>query len=379
MVEFLGISHLFELSRAEAIAGLLTPLLVFGALFLLQVVLPGKRFSGYVHDPATGKPRTYRLNGLLVFAVALVVWALELTGMPRNWFYRSLVYAALGSTVLSGIVTLVAVFGKRQGRVKNPLLALWNGRDLELSFFKGHFDVKMYLYVAGGTMVALNALSGAVYHHELFGGDANPGVFLYAILMTVFIVDYFVFERVHLFTYDLIYEKLGFKLIWGCLGVYGWLYVLPLWGMAVHPTPGFPSLWTSVWLIGSVALFIVGWSIARGANMQKYYFKRWPERRFLGILEPDHIEAGERKILCSGYWGVARHFNYLGEWLLALAAAVAFGYFTNPWAWIYVVFIVLLLIFRQRLDDKYCVAKYGVDRWAEYRNRVKYRIIPGVY
>ncbi|MCE2494442.1 MAG: hypothetical protein J4F40_17900 [Alphaproteobacteria bacterium] len=59
--------------------------------------------------------------------------------------------------------------------------------------------------------------------------------------------------------------------------------------------------------------------------------------------------------------------------------ALVFGYFTNLWAWTYFVFIVTLFIVRQRYDDKFCAEKYGSDKWAEYRSRVKYRISPGVY
>ena len=99
----------------------------------------------------------------------------------------------------------------------------------------------------------------------------------------------------------------------------------------------------------------------------------------LGLIEPEYIEAGDRKILCSGLWGVARHFNYLGEGFFSLSIALVFGYFTNLWAWTYFIFIVGLFISRQRLDDKFCEEKYGSEKWAEYQARVKYRIIPGVY
>ena len=98
-----------------------------------------------------------------------------------------------------------------------------------------------------------------------------------------------------------------------CFVVYGWLFILPLWGMAAYPAPGFSPSWTKVWLIGTAALFLFGWGISRGANMQKYTFKRWPDRRFLGFMEPEYIEAGDRKILCSGLWGVARHFKLPGR------------------------------------------------------------------
>ena len=309
----------------------------------------------------------------------MIVWALELTGLPRDWFFRSSIYAVAGGTVFATLFTIIAVFSQAPGKVKNPLLALWFGRARELSFLNERIDVKMYMYVVGGTMLSLNALSGAAYHYQLFGEDSNPGVFLYAAFFTFYILDYFIFERVQLYTYDLIHEDLGFKLFWGCLVVYGWLFILPLWGMAVYPDPGFSPAWKNFWLIGTAALFLSGWAISRGANMQKYTFKRWPERKFLGLIEPEYIQAGDRKILCSGLWGVARHFNYMGEGFLALSIALVFGYFTNPWAWTYFVFIVSMFTSRQRDDDRHCAEKYGAEKWAEYQARVKYRIFPGVY
>ena len=54
-------------------------------------------------------------------------------------------------------------------------------------------------------------------------------------------LDHFIFKHVQLYTYDLIHENLGFKLFWGGLVVYGWLFILPLWGMAAHPPPRFSA------------------------------------------------------------------------------------------------------------------------------------------
>ncbi len=379
MIEWLGIGHLFELSRTEASAGFFTPLVICVVFFAAQMLLPGRRVPGYVIDPGTGEPRSYRLNGLLVFVIAQIVWALELTGMPHDWFYRASIPAAAGGTVLATVLAVLAVFSQPPREGQGALRALWDGRALELSFLDGRFDVKMYLYVVGGTMLSLNALSGAAYHHGLFGDASNPGVFLFAGFLTFYVLDYFIFERVQLYTYDVIHEHLGFKLIWGGLIVYGWLYILPLWGLAVLPDPGFSQPWKLVWLIGAPALFLAGWCITRGANMQKYTFKRWPERKFLGLIEPKYIEAGDRKILCSGFWGAARHFNYLGEGSFGLAIALVFGHFANLWAWTYLIFIVGLFIGRQRFDERYCVEKYGAEKWAEYRARVRWRIVPGIY
>ena len=110
MIEFLGISHLFELRGMQAVAGFLTPLAVFFVVFVAQVILPARRVPGYVIDEKTGQPRNYRLNGLLVYLIAVAVWATEITGMPRDWFYRSSLYAVAGGTVMSLIFAMLAVF-----------------------------------------------------------------------------------------------------------------------------------------------------------------------------------------------------------------------------------------------------------------------------
>jgi delta14-sterol reductase len=69
----------------------------------------------------------------------------------------------------------------------------------------------------------------------------------------------------------------------------------------------------------------------------------------------------------------------MGEGFLSLSIALVFGYFAIPWAWTYFAFVVTFFTFRQIGDDKLCAEKYGAEKWAEYRARVKYRIFPGVY
>ena len=117
MIDWLGIGHLFELSRTEATLGFFTPLAIFAVFFLAQLILPGRWVPGYVINPETGAPRKYRLNGILIFVVALVVWAFELTGMPRDWCYRSSIYAVAGGTVFTTTFTFLGVFSQPPGKV----------------------------------------------------------------------------------------------------------------------------------------------------------------------------------------------------------------------------------------------------------------------
>ena len=106
---------------------------------------------------------------------------------------------------------------------------------------------------------------------------------------------------------------------------------------------------------------------------------RWAERTCRVGVEPKYIEAGDRKILYSGMWCAARHFNYLGEGFISLSMALGFGHFNVVWAWLYFAFALTMFTTRQRDDDRHCAEKYGAEKWAEYKSRVKYRIFPGVY
>ena len=52
-----------------------------------------------------------------------------------------------------------------------------------------------------------------------------------------FVADYFCFERVQLFTFDIIEERVRLKLIVGCLALYPVLYPVALWGTAGLASP----------------------------------------------------------------------------------------------------------------------------------------------
>ena len=65
-------------------------------------------------------------------------------------------------------------------------------------------------------------------------------------------------------------------------------------------------------------LFFAGWVLTRGANLQKFVYKRRSEHPSRGDLDatwlglPMRVVPGTR-LLCSGFWGLARHVNYCGE------------------------------------------------------------------
>ncbi|MDB4965626.1 MAG: ergosterol biosynthesis protein [Myxococcales bacterium] len=354
--------------------GLLLPLLVYAFVLVLHLVIPARWVDGYVTDPATGRPLRYRLNGLRVFVVTIALYALgaERGLIPWDLFWVHRWAMAAGACALGLLFTLAIVLPARPrgglgsdlylGRLDNPQ---WGG---------GRIDAKMFLYLVGAVMLELNVLSFAAHHALRHPDDVSPGVLLYVVMFTFFLAEYLNFEEVHLYTYDFFAERVGFKLGWGCLVFYPFFYCVGLWAVAERPNPHTPKPLLALALV----LFFGGWLLARGANLQKYFFKTAPERSFLGILQPVTVAGGGKQLLCSGFWRLSRHINYLGEISMAVGLTLALGWPLSPAPWLYPLYYLVLLVPRQHFDDQRCAAKYGA-LWQEYCRRVPYRIVPWIY
>ena len=358
----------------EKILGFLTPVLIFMIIFILNLILPGRWVTGYVSKENSAEKLRYHLNGIYVFVVAVLTWFLLgfLNIVPFEWLYNTRWYG-LGGAFISGLIfSFVVVLAYPPVR-KSFLADLFFGRIENLQFRNGLADAKMWLYLTGAILLELNALSFTAHHWMLYGEQASTGIFLSAALLTWFIIDYFIFEEVHLYTYDLFAERVGFKLGWGCLVFYPYFYPVFLWSTVDLPDPHTP-FWL---LLIYVVIFFAGWILSRGANLQKYYFKRNPDRAFLGIM-PETITDGKNVLLVNGFWGISRHINYSGEILMASGIILCTGYPFMIWPWLYPLYYVLLLFTRQRDDNKRCTLKYGA-LWKTYVKRVPYRIIPFIY
>ncbi len=356
-------------------AGFFAPWIIYAVILILHLLLPARGVEGYVIDPATGRPLRYRLNGFLVLVVLILLWVIlgRSGALAWDWLYTHRWSGLIGSAVL-GVLFSIALVVPAPRTQRSLIADLYFGR-LENPQSLGHrVDVKMFLYLIGAAMLALNLLSFTAHHILAFGSGASPGVGLYCALFFWFVVDYLVFERVHLYTYDIFSERVGFKLGWGCFTFYPYFYAVGLWAVADEPDPG-----TQSWLLVLYAIiFFAGWGLARGANMQKYTFKRQPERVFLGFMKPRVLSDGKNSLLAGGFWGVSRHVNYLGEILMAVGLTLVLGYPAVWVVWLYPLYYVALLLPRERADERRCAAKYG-DLWTEYERRVPRRIIPWIY
>jgi delta14-sterol reductase len=353
--------------------GLITPLVAYAVITVLHIAIPAKRTSGYVKDEVTGRVHNYRINGRYVLGASVILWFLlgYFNIVPYVWLYETRWLGLIGACII-GLAYSLFVVVRVPPNGTSFLADLWFGRSKDVRFRDGFIDAKVWLYLVGAVMLQLNVLSFAAFHLANVK-PINFGFLLGCAMLTWFCVEYLIFERVHLWTYDFIAERVGFKLGFGCLAFYPYFYTVALWFTAALPNPGLPAGLTILFGV----LFLCGWVLTRGSNMQKYYFKTSPGRKFLWIT-PDALTDGNNRLLVNGFWGASRHINYLGEIIQAVAIALASGYFGIWMVWLYPIYYVALFLGRQADDDKVCREKYG-ELWDEYTTRVKYRIVPRLY
>jgi delta14-sterol reductase len=352
---------------------LLTPLVAYLVITLLHIIIPVKRIKGYVKNEVTGKLMNYRANGKFVLWTSILIWFLlgYFNIVPYVWLYETRWLGLIGASVIGLAYSFYIVF-KYPTTGRSFFADFWFGRVKDSQLKDGLIDAKMWLYLIGAVMLQLNVLSYAAYH-IMNVENINYGFLLGCAMLAWFCFDYLIFEKIHLWTYDFIAERVGFKLGFGCLTFYPYFYSVSLWFTAHLPNPGHPA-WLTVL---SGALFLCGWVLTRGANMQKYFFKITPGRKFLWI-KPEVISDGKLSLLANGFWGSSRHINYLGEILQAIAVALVLGYPGIWMVWLYPAYYIGLMLTRQADDDKVCKAKYG-ELWDQYTKKVKYKIIPFIY
>ena len=82
------------------------------------------------------------------------------------------------------------------------------------------------------------------------------------------------------------------------------------------------------------------------------------------------------RLMISGWWGVARHINYTGDWIMGLAWCLPCG-FTCIVPYFYAAYFAGLLVHRNSRDEAACREKYGED-WDRYCALVPYAFVPGL-
>lgn len=287
------------------------------------------------------------------------------------------------------------------GHSGNMLYDWFIGRELNprvtLPLF-GEIDIKEFMELRPGLLGWVLIDFAFAAHQYKIHGYVSDSMFLITAFQTMYVFDSYWMESAICTTMDITTDGFGFMLAFGDLVWVPFIYSLQTRYLAVYPV--------NLGLIGSTGILAVlslGYYIFRSSNNEKNRFRTDPSDPLVAHLKYMETKSGS-KLLISGWWGTARHINYLGDWIMAwsycLPTGIA-GYVVQHsstadggvvaqaiqgdargWGMIityfYVVYFGVLLVHREMRDEAKCLRKYG-DDWLEYRKLVPYRIIPYIY
>ena len=349
---------------------------------LLQIYAPGPWVDG--SQLADGSRLKYKMNGWFSwwFTWAMIAALVFRKGVSLEAIKDAgeFVYAQFGP-VLTTIQIFTFLFslylyfygkwkpaGERQ--TGYAMYDYWLGTALNPRI--GNFDLKLFCEARPGLIswVAIN-LFLAAKQYQLHGTITTPMILVCGFHFW-YIADYYYHEEAILTTWDIRHENFGWMLCWGDLVWVPFTYTLQAFYLLNH-TDDLPW-WATA---GIVALNFAGYYIFRSVNIQKHRFRTNPEGLIWG-KKPEYIRTARGTLLLtSGWWGVARHLNYLGDLMMGLAWCLPTG-FDHPLPYFYITYFTILLVHREMRDNKMCAKRYGAD-WDAYTAKVKWRILPGIY
>ncbi len=347
----------------------------------LQQFGPGRRVLG--SPLPNGQRLPYRMNGWFALATtAAVIVGLHLTAIvPLRTIHDR--FGGL-LTVSTGAAFLLGGFLYAYGRRYDGRSALRSGSFIHdfwmgtshnprLPWSSDGFDLKLFCEARPGLLlwIAINS-SFAFVQFETYGFVSIPMALVW-VFQLVYVADYFANEPAILTTMDIKHERFGFMLAFGDLVWVPMTYSLQAHYL-VHNAHSLP-LWAAV---AVVALNVTGYAVFRTVNLQKHRFREDPDRCRIWNRKAEYIQTDNGgPLLVSGFWGWSRHFNYVGDILMAVSWSLPCG-FASALPYFYPAYFAALLVHRERRDHAICAAKYGAA-WQAYCRRVPYRIVPGLY
>lgn len=355
---------------------------------LLMKLLPGKIVKGPVTPK--GHVPVYVDNGFSCYVVTMVAlvllqWGLSLYGLSTSIIYDRFDEFLGTVNVLSLVFCLFLYFKGRfypsspdNGTSGNFIFDYYWGTELYPRVYG--VDIKVFTNCRFGMTVwpIMNFIC-AVKSYELHG--LVDSVLVSTILQLLYVTKFFWWEAGYMGTIDIMLDRAGYYICWGCLVYIPGFYCSVSYYMATKNVRLGPILSCAMLGCGMLSLWLNYW-----ADMQKQEVRATKGNCTIWGRKPKIIHAkyqlenGEGResiLLASGWWGVSRHFHYLPELCLAFCWSVP-SLFYSFVPYMYFSFLLVLLTHRSFRDDAKCSKKYG-EYWKEYCKRVPYKIIPYVF
>uniref|UniRef100_A0A8I5ZP05 Delta(14)-sterol reductase TM7SF2 n=1 Tax=Rattus norvegicus TaxID=10116 RepID=A0A8I5ZP05_RAT len=294
----------------------------------------------------------YPINGFQALVLTALLVGLGVSvGLPLGALPGMLLPLAFATTLTSFIFSLL-LYAKALvapasalapgGNSGNSVYDFFLGRELNPRL--GSFDFKYFCELRPGLIGWVFINLALLMQEAELRGSPSLAMWLVNGFQLLYVGDALWYEESVLTTMDIIHDGFGFMLVFGDLAWVPFTYSLQAQFLLYHPQPlGLP-----------MALLIC---LIKG-------------------LETIPTATG-RQLLVSGWWGMVRHPNYLGDLIMALAWSLPCG-LSHLLPYFYLLYFTALLVHREARDEQQCLRKYG-RAWQEYCKRVPYRIIPYVY
>lgn len=250
------------------------------------------------------------------------------------------------------------------------------------------FGVDIKRYVNCRFSMTFWQLAGLSFAYKSFTlhGEIDWGLTLSAVSQYLYLFKFFMWEIGYLRSIDIIVDRAGWEIQWGCL-----VFVPSVYTFCTRILVRSPS---QLELPVAAAIFACGFAgviLNYLADEQRQQFRASGGTMKIFGRDPVFVTARYTVIkdglpkprtsllLASGFWGPARHFHYIFE----LMAAYSWCLLANPFVngalpMLYCTFLTILLLDRAKRDEGKCLKKYGED-FKEYMRLVPYLVIPGVY
>ena len=381
-------------------------LFVFNFCALLLYWWPGP--TKYGPTTPTGHEPDYTDNGLAHCFLSTLMFVGG-SNLGLGFFDLGIVYdtfpATLGALNIFGLVFCVFLYFKGLYAPSGTGRAPDSGRSGSGVVFDYYWGMELYPRIWGVDVKKfvncrfsmsywqLAGISFAYKSYTLHGQQLDPGLVLAALSQYIYLVKFFYWEIGYMRSIDIIVDRAGFYETWGCLTFVPSVYTFHTRLLVRNPS-GLSWMGAGIiFVIGLAGVLLNFW-----ADNQRQIFREQNGQCLVWGAKPQFVRATyqfvdaatgkveQRKslLLASGWWGIARHFQYAFEltaawsWGLLGSGGIS-GLLDGRYLGLfYPIFLTILLVHRAKRDEEKCLAKYG-NGYREYMKLVRYKIVPGLY
>ena len=350
---------------------------------LLMRAVPGKTIVG--PETLKGHVPIYKNNGFLCFLITIALFLL--CTHVLHLFSSTIVYdhfaGILGALNIFSLGFCFMLYLK--GRFKpssrdhsvtgNFIFDYYWGTELYPRILG--WDIKQFTNCRFGMMSwPVIIISFAAKQSALFG--LTNSMLACISIMLLYIAKFFYWESGYLRSMDIMHDRAGFYICWGCLVWVPGIYTLPVMYLVNHPYHFSTTMAVAIALFGMTAVMLNYFADRQRQKVRatEGNCKIWgkPPTLIRAIYLDQHGREKQSLLLTSGFWGISRHFHYVLEISLAFfwTLPVLFFHFLP---WFYVIFLTILLVHRAYRDDDRCAEKYG-EYWTQYCKLVPNKILP---